>query len=361
MMRLVKYKKNDNIVLNVEDVMKKILIFILIFAIPVFFYTQSSFVISGRVTLNGKGVPNVNVLIYSIDNYYSDMKSENQKVEISTKTNSFGGYHFDLKPGKFGIKCDYSPPVAVSEELFVIGPERFELKDKEIANLNFKIVNSWEYIKFNAKILSEIPETVSTVNYKWGKVPIFSEDECKLKAKLFLETLKKEEKKDILNGSSLGIPLKAYDMQGNTVFYQFPITNLDIRIGYIGIHAIGIKPKELNLFNYPSITLQELNEKIVYFKNKNLLMDNKSEIIKKKTALKLDIDPNELMFKKILSLGPDSFSFYMVFNKFPGEEDIIVDMNDYTILSSEKSKEQIQDESEARYTLRYITDMKSDG
>jgi len=340
--------------------MKKILISLIVFILPALFYTESSLVVSGRVTIKGKGVAKAKVSISRINSQKSDTESNEQEIEIFTTTNSFGGYYFNLKPGKFKINCDYTPPAVVSEELYVTGPENFELLDKGIDDLNFKIVNGLEYVKANVKILSEISESIPAVNYKWGKVPLFSEDECKFKANGFLKTLKNEEVKDVLNGSSLGIPMKVYDIQGNIVFYQFPIINLDTRIGFIGVHALGIKPEVSNIFTYPSITLRELNNRIIDFKSKNFLMDGEASILKEIVALKLNINPEELMFKKILSLGPDSFSFYMVFNKFPGEENIIVDMNDKTILSSEKSKEQIQEESEARYTLKYILDMKRD-
>jgi len=340
--------------------MKRVLIPLII--IFTFFYIcgEDTFVVSGVVTLEEKGVENAKIKVIRYSDENSEESPGTQFVELVTTSNPVGRFHFNLEPGKYTISCDYTSPVAVPEELFVSGPEEFELKEKSIEDLNFKIVNSIGYIESKKELLEDIPESIPTLNYKWGKIPVFSEEECKLKAAGFLDTLKDEEGKDVLNGAILGIPLKIYDMSGNVVFYQFPITNLDTRIGHIGVHSVGKRPEESNFFNYPSISLKELNDRIIEFKNKNFLMDNLIPDLSLKLAKKLRIDQGELMFKKFLSLGPDAFSFYVVFSRFPDEEEIIVDMNDLSILSSEKTIDEIRDESEARYTLKYILDIKGD-
>ena len=341
--------------------MKKAFIFLPIFFFSVFFYGQGQeFVVSGKVTLNSIGVKDATISVLKLSDNSSGDEDNAENVELVTTTNSSGIFHYSIQPGKYKIKCEYTSPVAVPDELFVTGPEKFELIDKSIEELNFKIVDSIGFIEANAGILEKIPDQVPTVNYKWGKIPIFSEEECKLKVSTFLGMLKGEEGKDVLDGATLGIPLKMFDMTGNIVFYQFPITNLDTRIGYIGVHSVGLNPKESNLFNYPSISLKELNDRLIEFRSMNFLMDSRIPDMRRRTAAKLGVDPGELMFKRFLSLGPDSFSFYIVFNKFPDEKEIIVDMNDYSILSEEKTTEQICDESEARYILKYILDLKSE-
>ncbi len=339
--------------------MKRVLIPLILFISSLLVLGQSEFVVSGLVTLKEKGVENVKVKVIKYSDENSEESLSTQFVEMLTTSNSVGRFHFSLQPGKYRITCDYTSPVAIPEELFVSGPEEFELKDKSIEDLNFKIVNSIGYIEASKGMLEDIQESIPAVNYKWGKIPVFSEEECKLKAAGFLDTLKDEEGRDVLNGAILGIPLKIYDLSGNIVFYQFPIANLDTRIGYIGVHSVGMRPEESNFFNYPSISLKELNDRIIEFKNKNFLMDNLIPDISLKLAKKLHIDQGELMFKKFLSLGPDAFSFYIVFSRFPDDEEIIVDMNDLSILSSEKTPEEIRDESEARYTLKYLLDKKS--
>lgn len=333
------------------------LLITLLFSLSVF---GETFVISGKVTLNDKGVENAKISILKLSDESTEESIETQNIEMVTTTNSVGRFHFSLLPGKYKISCDYTSPVAIIDELFAAGPDQFEVKDKSLEDINFKIVGSIGFIEANKNILEEIPDSILSLNYKWGKIPLFSEEECKLKAAGFLDTLKDEDGKDVLNGAVLGVPLKIYDLNGNIVFYQFPITNLDTRIGYIGIHSIGVKPEESNFFNYPSISLTELNNRIIEFKEKNFLMDAKIPELKIKTAMKLGIDKGELMFKRFLSLGPDSFSFYIVFTRFPEEAEIIVDMNDLSILSSEKTFEEIRENSEARFTLEYILDIKGE-
>lgn len=350
---------NAKILVIVEGYMKKVLIPLVLFILAILSFGQSEFVVSGLITLEEKGMENVKIKVIRYSEENSEENIGAKPVEIVTTSNSVGRFHFNLQPGKYRISCDYTSPVAIPEELFVSGPEEFELLDKSIEDLNFKIVNSIGYIESNKELLEDIPESIPTLNYKWGKIPVFSEEECKLKATGFLNTLKDEEGKDVLNGATLGIPLKIYDLSGNVVFYQFPIANLDTRIGHIGVHSIGLKPEESNFFNYPSISLKELNDRIIEFKNKNFLMDNLIPDLSLKLAQKLRIDQGELMFKKFLSLGPDAFSFYIVFSRFPDDEEIIIDMNDLSILSSEKTLEEIRDESEARYTLKYLLDKKS--
>ncbi len=339
--------------------MKKVF-FLLITIFFTLFSIGQTYVVSGQITFEENGVENATIKVIRYLDANTEEILNTQFVTMVTTSNSTGRFHFSLEPGKYRISCDYTSPVAVPEELFVAGPETFELTDKSIEDLNFNIVDGIGYIEANKGILEEIQESIPAVNYKWGKVPVFSEEECKLKASGFLDTLKDEEGKDVLNGATLGIALKIYDMNNNVVFYQFPITNLDTRIGYIGVHSIGIKPEESNFFNYPSISLKELNDRIIDFKNKNFLMDNLIPAVSMKLAEKLQIDQGELMFMRFLSLGPDSFSFYIVFSRFPDEEEMIVDLNDLSILSSEKTIEEIRDESEARYTLKYILDMKGD-
>lgn len=340
--------------------MKKVLIPFLIMISASLIFGESLYVVSGIVTKDGTGVEDAKIKITKLPDEKAEEKTDEVMVKMSTTSNAVGRFHFNLKPGKYEISCDYTPPVAIPHELFVTGPENFEVSDKSIEDMEFKIVNDIGYIEANKAILDEIQESIPSVNYKWGKVPIFSLEECQLKAEGFLDTIKDEEGKDVLNGSALGIPLKMYDMNGNAVFYQFPITNLDTRIGYIGVHAIGVKPEESNFFNYPSISLKELNDRLIEFRNKNFLMDSLIPELKKKTASLLKIDHGELMFKRFLSLGPDAFSFYIVFTRFPDENEIIVDMNDISILSNEKTVDQIRDDSEAIYTLKYILDLKGE-
>ena len=188
--------------------MKKVLIFALIIFTSLLIYGQSQFVVSGLVTLKEKGVENVKIKVIKYSDENSEESLSTQFVEMFTTSNSVGRFHFSLQPGKYRITCDYTSPVAIPEELFVSGPEEFELKDKSIEDLNFKIVNSIGYIEANMGILEEIQESIPAVNYKWGKIPVFSEEECKLKAAGFLDTLKDEEGRDVLNGAILGIPLK---------------------------------------------------------------------------------------------------------------------------------------------------------
>lgn len=339
--------------------MKKILFAAIFLLISFIICGQTSYVVSGIVTKDGSGIENAKIFVVKLPGDSNDETTSEQIKQKKTTSNSVGRFHFTLEPGKYEISCEYISPVAIPHELFAIGPEAFEVTDKSIEDLEFKIVDDIGYIEDKKSLLDELPDTILSVNYKWGNVPLFSVEECKLKAEGFLDTLKDEDVKDVLNGSALGIPLKIYDMNGNVVFYQFPITNLDTRIGYIGVHAIGVKPEESNFFNYPSISLKELNDRLIEFKDKNFLLDSKIPELKKKTASLLKIDQGELMFKRFLSLGPDAFSFYIVFTKFPDEKEIIVDMNDLSILSNEKSDEQIRDESEARYTLKYILDSKN--
>ncbi|MCK5220236.1 MAG: carboxypeptidase regulatory-like domain-containing protein, partial [Candidatus Aminicenantes bacterium] len=248
-----------------------------------------TFVVSGMVTLNDKGVENAKISVLRLTDESSEEGLNSQNVEMVTTSNSVGRFHFNLRPGKYKISCDYTSPVAVPDALFAAGPDQFELINESIEDLKFKIVDSIGFIEANKSILEEIAESVHTLNYKWGMVPVFSEEECKLKAAGFLDTLKDEDGKDVLNGATLGLPLKIYDMTGNVVFYQFPITNLDTRIGYIGVHSVGIKPEESNFFNYPSISLKELNDKIINFRSKNFLMDNVIPEISMKLAKKMGI------------------------------------------------------------------------
>jgi len=338
--------------------MKKLFIFIILL-ISVWRLTgQESFVVAGIVTQDGKGVENAKITVTKVTEGSEGTESVAGNTWFTSTSNSIGRFHFMLKPGKYEIVCDYISPVAVPHELFVTGPAEFEITDNSIEDLEFKVVNGIGYIEANKAILENIQDTVPAVNYKWGKIPLFSEEECKLKAWGFLNTLKDEEGKDVLSGSSLGIPLKVYDMNGNVVFYQFPITNLDTRIGYIGVHAVGVKPEESNFFNYPSISLKELNDRLLEYKDKNFLMDSKIPDLKSGIASKLNIDPAELMFKRFLSLGPDAFGFHAVFTRFPDENEFIVDMNDFSILTNDKTPDEIRDESEAAFTLKYILDLQ---
>ncbi len=340
--------------------MKKVFIQLILIFFSIGLMGRDSYIVSGKVLQGDNSVNGVRVTVSVInENNETEENSSGNVTEFVTTSNSAGIFHFNLPSGKYSIECEYTPSHAVPDELFVIGPEVFEVEDKGVENLVFKVVDSLGYIEFNAGLLEKTVNSSSSVNYKWGKLPMFSEEECKVKATSFLNVLKNEEKKDILKGATLGIPLKIYDLGGNPAFYQFPIINLETRIGYIGIHSIGIQPEESNFFSYPRITLSELKERKSEFENKNFLMDNIIPYAKERVASKMGISSGDLIFRKLLSLTPDSFGFYIVFTKFPDEKEIIVDLNDYSIVSEKKTVEELRDESEARYTLEYILDLKS--
>ncbi|MEN8154945.1 MAG: hypothetical protein ABFR75_13075 [Acidobacteriota bacterium] len=331
--------------------MRKLIIGFFILWITFFLSGELKYKISGKVTREGAGVKGYKLQI----THDTEKGSKGKAGKKEFITGEDGSYYFNLIPGKYNLLCYSLTSENGEDELIPMGPHIIHVVEKDIENLDFTLLKELEILDAYKNILEEIPEDVLSVTYKWGRVPLFNEAECKIVAEKQLEELKKENGADILKGSSLGIPVKIYDMSENPVFYQFSIINLNVEVGYIGIHAIGIKPKEAGVFSYMDITLSELKDSKELYEGRNETLDaNISKAIKAISKAK-GIDKNDIEFGKLLCLGPDSFSFGIMLKILSKNEDIIV-MEDFSALTDDETIEEIKNNSEARYTLAYIFD-----
>ncbi len=332
--------------------MKKIFLGLFILLFVLFLSGEVKYKISGKVTRNDEGVKGYKLQV-TPDNGNGSKGKIGEKEFI---TDTDGSYFFNLSPGKYNLLCYSLVSENGNDELIPMGPNIINVVDKDIENLNYTLLKELEILEAYKNILDEIPESVSTVNYKWGRVPLFPETECNVVAEEQLEILKKENGTDILNGSALGIPVKIYDMSSNPVFYQFPIINLNIEVGYIGVHAIGIRPKEAGLFSYMDITLSELRDSKELYEGRNETLDAKIPAAIKAISEKKGISKNDIEFGKLVCLGPDSFSFSVILKILSKGEEIVVDLEDFSALTDDETLEEIKNYSEARYALAYIFD-----
>jgi len=127
-------------------------------------------------------------------------------------------------------------------------PYEFSIDNRNVVfKRNFVAYTKLEIVERSADILSQTDPNLKYVSYKWGKIPIYSLEECKQAAQEDLDIVKSNYgSNSLVKKAYIGNPVVFFDFDGNAAFYQFPVMVDFIEVSYIGIHAIRSSPETLN-------------------------------------------------------------------------------------------------------------------
>ncbi len=217
-----------------------ILVFIVFSFLTTTAYSETLFRVSGKVLRKGKGVKG------AVVNCTGDDKNSNH-VYLSKITDSEGKYEFELKKGKYrlSVSCVNDKYMHGMCDLRYL---KVMINDRNIRNLNFHLFTEEEIIKVNKDIFDAVPENKPHVEYKWGRIPLHSEEECfafvkkrfKEDVDMIAEELKVR-KSEVLNGMRFKKPVLLYDLRGNIVSYLYYVEKKGIEVGRYEVMAIGKK------------------------------------------------------------------------------------------------------------------------
>jgi hypothetical protein len=321
-------------------------------------YGETKYKVSGKVLREGKGVKGVAVIFDTTESYKG---KEIKFDDCISKTDGEGNYYFYLASGEYSIRCDLGH-YGGWDEFIAIGPESFVVRNKNIKNLNFVLVSEIEIVEANVDILKEIPSSTPTVSYKWGRIPIFSEAECR---KVAEEEMADSLSDELLKGAKMGTPVIFYDFQDNPVFYQYTVKNMGVIIAYFGVHAAGdLKPCLHYVFNsLETGTLEEL---------KTFKESPESEKLKpwdarvpdaiEKLAEEKNCSTTDIEFLKLICFTPREFAPLDAMLKITSKNEIVfVSLQNYAIddgVFTEEDMEIAKARSELEYTLSYIMEVK---
>jgi hypothetical protein len=265
-------------------------------------------------------------------------------------TNIDGQFVFYLKPGKYGFVC------GVDGELEAVGPEEIVVVNKNIKNIVFRLYTVLEIIEANLDILNEIPPSTPTVRYKWGRVPIHSEKECRVVAEEWLSDFKDES--EVLIGARIGSPVICYDLKDNPGYYQFPVINMGVEVGYIGVDAMQLDPEMLG-HGYIEMTLEEFKTKLETIKGRKATFDRFVPDAIEKVAEKKGLNKDDIEFVKLLCLAANrGGNLYAMLRIIPTNKTVIVNLYSFDILTDRLTLEEIQEDTEDGIIYNYIKQFK---
>jgi hypothetical protein len=335
------------------DKLKKILFLTFFLVLYLNTFGEIKYKVSGKVLREGAGVKGIDVRCFPIFESDDFNLADSKDQECITDKN--GQFAFYLKPGKYHLICGINnPPPGELDTLEDY--KEIVVVDKNIKNIIFELYTPLEIINANLNILEEIPDTTPTVNYRWGRVPIQSLEECRLAAEDEFADFKDES--EILMGAKIGPPVIFYDLKDNPGCYQFPIVNFGVEVGYIGIDAMRLEPVE-NGYGYLGITLNELKASAKTMKGQKataerFVPDAIEWVAEKKGCNKEDITLLKLLCLTAIKGG----NLYAMLRIIPTDKIIVVNLSSRDILTDRYTLAEIQEYTEDGVTLWYIKEYK---
>ncbi len=337
------------------DQLKKILFLTFFLVLCLNTYGEIKYQVSGKVVREGIGFKGIDVNCFPIFEFKSDDYNLADSKDQKCMTNKNGRFVFYLKPGKYYLTCGYSnPPPGELESLEDY--KEIVVVDKNIKNVIFELYTPLEIIKANLNILEQIPDTTPTVNYRWGKVPIQSMEDCRLAAEEEFESFKEES--EVLIGAKIGPPVIYYDLKNNPGCYEFPIINFGVEVGSIDVDAMRLEP-EVNGYGYLEMTLDELKTKAKTMKGQITTEDQFVPDAIERAAEKNGCNKEDIVLLKLLCLTAiKGGNLYALLKIIPKDKTIVVNLTSFDILTDSYSLEEIQEYTEDGVTLWYITEYK---
>jgi len=339
--------------------MKKIIFVLFIIFLLLNVNGEIKYKVSGKVIRNNKGYGNAKITVSALELY--DNKDAKNVSDQTIKTSSEGKFQFYLLPGKYYLFCEYIPsPKGEIYGLRNTGPKEFIVKNKNLTNITLKLFKVTEFIQENLAVLDEIPQSIPTVKYKYGRIPIYSESNCRATAIKELESIKKTgtELDSVLKGSIIaGAPRVFYDFQNNPIFYQFPVKNIGVIVGSIDISAIGSLEPEANDSEYREISLSDLKNRRNEFLGKKWGVDVVYPFLLKNIANKMGFDKTNLELVNYICIGPDSLSLYFQVKNKLNNKSYYFNTDNGFVEWSDDDINKIREESETMITYYYIQDV----
>ena len=331
------------------DNLKKILFLTFFLVLYLNTFGEIKYKVSGKVLREGIGFKGIDVNCFPIfdsDNY-NLVDSTDQKC-ITDKN---GRFVFYLKPGKYNSICGSSNPPPVELESLEDYKE-IVVVDKNIKNIIFELYTPLEIIKANLNILGQIPDTTPTVNYRWGKVPIQSMEDCKLAAEEEFVDFKDES--EVLIGAKIGPPVIYYDLKNNPGCYEFPIINFGVEVGSISVDAMRLEPV-VNGYGYLEMTLDELSTNAKTMKGQKATAEKFVPDAIERAAEKNGCNKEDIILLKLLCLTAiKGGNLYALLKIIPKDKIIVVNLSSLDIITDSYTLEEIQEYTEDGITAWYI-------
>ena len=345
-----------------------VLVFMLIFAfLTTTAYSETLFRVSGKVLRKGKGVKGAVVSCSRVPNENHD--SSDDMGVIDKVTDEEGRYEFSLKRGKYIIVVE---PIVIEKGFKELKdpdiPYKFEVKDRNIKNLNLYLYTEEEIIEANRDILEAVPENKPHVKYKWGRIPLHSEKECYEYAKNRYEEDKRRYKNDkryvSMEGSKMINVMKFYDLRENPVYYSYRIIKKGIEINRYDFFSIGDKIEEN--FSISSIQMNINDFKRITSLVKTFLFPYKNNIREaiKSFSKKEGCDEKNVVKLKYISplllnrYYPMNVPYLMLKTKNTNKINLVVLASGYEMFPIDWSFEKIREWYERKMTLGYIQQVK---
>ena len=335
---------------------KQLFLFLMCFGLALASCKETAFQVSGRILRQGTGYKGILVIADPISKEKSG--SQIQYQDRTCETDDDGKFQFILSPGEYKIRTDF----VYDDELkycFVVGPENFTVKDKNIDNVNMSIFTEMEVLQANLDILNDIPDSTPAIAYEWGRVPLHSADTCRQYAQKELKSVVELIDSDLLEGATLGSPVVFYDFKDNPVFYQYPVVYSGVEIGYFGVHAVGLEPKIDRFAGYHEFRSKR---ELFPFQDTDTRMtwDTYLADARKSVAEKKHWNINDIQLVKFICHDAlNNVALYVMLKKVPENEILLVNLFSYNILTDICSMEDIKKDSELQNCLLYIIQIKS--
>ncbi len=342
-----------------------VLVFMLIFSfLTTTAYSETLFMVSGKVLRKGKGVKGAVVSCSRVPNENHD--SSDDMGVIDKVTDEKGRYEFSLKRGKYIIVVE---PIVIEKGFKELKdpdiPYKFEVKDRNIKNLNLYLYTEEEIIEANRDILEAVPENKPHVKYKWGRIPLHSEKECYEYAKNRYEEDKRRYKNDkryvSMEGSKISRPDIFYDLRGNRIMYVYHVFKNNIEIVQYEIFAIGDKPIESNS---SSILMEQEQYDYLSAKGKRIdwtkisIKRAMERFIKKNKYKKEDVKVLKLIGETLSYRNQPLIAPYILIQLKPTGKMNLVELNYGESFPGDWSFEKIREWYERKMTLGYIEQVK---
>jgi len=335
--------------------MRKIIFFVVL-VVFLFFNLNSEikYKVSGKVLQNNQPVKNYYIRIVGKTN----IKKRKRRIEKDLFPNKKGEYSAYLPNGEYYITCDFIKLPETEDKFFVspIGPEKFCVNNKNIDGIDFTIYKDSEIIEANISILNNIPQTTPTVNYRWGRVPLYPEEKCREFAKSTMWDIVIELPSDIRANLKLGEPVVYFDFKNNPIFYEYPIvyTNLNVEVAYFGVQALGIKPTQGSSFNIMDIE-SKADPELKRYRGIPFTTDGLIPRVIENLAHKRGIDKADIIVDKLIFY----YGFANILFKIKSTGELVLASSPLRLNSvSNKGLLFMQKLTEIYGTLQYIIDYK---
>jgi hypothetical protein len=328
----------------------------------IFLNAETNYRVKGRVIRNGDGFPNVNISIFTNNknsdyfwNGKTDLNSFNERNRVNTNitTDKNGEFSLFIPNGKYSIICNIYNLSPDNDEFFAIGPTEFAVNNCNVF-LNFRVFTKTEIVEGNMAFLMK-PSQHEMIQYSWGKIPIFSESECREVAQSLLQLLINKTKSNELK---LVEPVPYYDFKGNKIFYEYRIFFNQVEIASYGIHAIGSYHPNLSINNFE---VDELNEDIISkLKGKNYLTEICIPAAMKTISNEYRCNLSDIKVDQMISLAPDTPRLIKGTIISSGVKFLVTLDNSHCIIKNNflDWEAEIQKYIELEYTFNYLWNIK---